>query len=312
MPFGLALSKLVGNETASMRKIRQDEAGLRAKAAPGFTLIELLVVIAIIAILAAMLLPALSKAKCKASRTQCLSNKHQIQIAYAMYSHDWDDWLCPNAPLGAKDPVTQLPLGWCGGDNGESWNAIPQNTIPDYYNTNCFGPYVSNVKVYKCPNDKLPSDNGDRIRSISMNGAMAGGLPDKWTTMGPPVGTLQSYITVQWRLYRKMNDLTAPSPANVWVFCDETMWTLNDGFMQVAPGGFSWPDAPAAYDCGGNCFTFADGHGEYRKWQWNGNADLKACPYVAHVTGTYWGGVNGVPGNDPDFLWYRDHTSARN
>jgi hypothetical protein len=137
-----------------------------------------------------------------------------------------------------------------------------------------------------------------------MNGALCGDLPPGF------IVTLQNYITAQWRLYNKSGDLTAPGPALTWVFCDETMWSVNDGFMQVSPGGFSYPDVPATYDCGGNCFTFADGHGEYRKWLWGGNADLKKCPYGKNQTGTYWGGAGGVPGNDPDFLWYRDHTSA--
>src|SRR5262249_9713565 len=122
----------------------------RARDPHAFTLIELLVVIAIISILAAMLLPALSKAKCKAKRTQCLSNKHQITIACAMYTQDFGDWLVPNAPGDTA--------GWCKGQ--ESWFASDPNINRDYYTTNALGPYVVDIGVYKCPSDNIASDNG--------------------------------------------------------------------------------------------------------------------------------------------------------
>src|SRR5689334_18070645 len=115
-----------------MKNIRQNEAGFRARSARGFTLIELLVVIAIIAILAAMLLPALAKAKCKAKRTQCLSNKHQITVACTMYNTDWDDYLVPNSPAGALGPNGEL-VGWCPGQSQEDWNSSAYNILVDIY-----------------------------------------------------------------------------------------------------------------------------------------------------------------------------------
>src|ERR1051325_3645042 len=161
-----------------MKKLIQTRGTIRhsppAKVARAFTLIELLVVIAIIAILAAMLLPALAKAKCKAKRTNCLSNKHQIAIACTMYNTDWNEYLVPNAPVAAQSSDLTKNYGWCPGQ--ENWSTANWNTNADAYKVTVLGPYANNVQVYRCPNDTIPSDNGERIRSIGLNPALIGDL----------------------------------------------------------------------------------------------------------------------------------------
>ncbi|MSU57512.1 MAG: prepilin-type N-terminal cleavage/methylation domain-containing protein [Pedosphaera sp.] len=276
----------------------------KAQRRSAFTLIELLVVIAIIAILAAMLLPALAKAKAKAQRAHCISNKHQITLACSMYSNDWNDYLVPNAPITASSGGAFV--GWCPGS--ESWAAVWPNVVVEAYKTNCLGPYVGNVQVYKCPSDKIASDNGDRIRSISMNPAMIGDLANMGPNGVAAVKDMTSMIG-NWRLFTKMSSLNCIGVANIWVFCDEAMYSLNDGYLQCNLGVPDYPDVPANYHSGGNCFSFADGHVEYQKWKYFTSlptAGLQNVPYVKDRVGTHW----GSSGLDVDWVWLRQHTSC--
>jgi prepilin-type N-terminal cleavage/methylation domain-containing protein/prepilin-type processing-associated H-X9-DG protein len=215
--------------------------------ARAFTLIELLVVIAIIAILAAMLLPALAKSKTKAQGIACMNNLKQLQLCWLLYPDDNADKLVENAD-------GNTPQGWVRG-----WLMTPTDATNVNFLKEPGGKlwkYNESVGIYKCPADKSTVRIGGktypRVRSISMNGNMNG---NSWYTA----------IIPKWWTYKKLSQIT--TPATQFVFLDEREESIDDGyFLVVLDQPNVWGNLPAIYHNGACGFSFADGHAEIKKW----------------------------------------------
>lgn len=259
----------------------------------GFTLIELLVVIAIIAILAALLLPALSKAKGKAYQTQCLSNLRQLAITYQFYADDNSSYLAPNGFITTPTPEVKL------------WVAGSEHTLPDYFTNRAylldsqyalFAAYLKTAEVYKCPSDRSePTRLGvsyPKLRSYALNCFFNWQTPENSTFSDGRV------------TFRKQTDFARYDASQYFTFIDGAPLNVCEPAFALF-GGTYFYHRPSAEHNNSGTLAFADGHVRAQKWL--DPETIKAAKSGGPAGDG--GHFDSVSSSNPDFIWLKDHAS---
>jgi prepilin-type N-terminal cleavage/methylation domain-containing protein/prepilin-type processing-associated H-X9-DG protein len=283
----------------------------------GFTLIELLVVIAIIAILAAMLLPALTRAKARAQAITCMNNAKQLAYAVLMYTGDFEEMFPPNA----DDSPSQIGYTWAYGFT----SPFDPNILKDPLQT-LTAPYVANnLGIYQCPADPRsgPDPSGNTVRaarSVSMNqgvgtvdgqfAATHGGHSGRPSvpTSGPWLngvgGAGGNQHDNPYATFGKTTDFRKIGATEIFLMVDENPFSINDGSLAVDAASPRWIDFPGSGHNNSCGFSFCDGHAEIHKWR---TTQLQITAPPPHDASR----PTAMGVGDPDWTWLVEHSTVK-
>ncbi len=244
------------------------------KRSKGFTLIELLVVIAIIAILMAILMPTLSRAREQGRRAACMANLKQLTLAWLMYA-DENDGKIVNGAAGIDSTVASQGPYWagkCWHDSYSSGMILDEELQKDGIKKGALFAYIRDTGPYRCPTgsrgELLTYAAMDSVNGLSRTGTVSG-------SVGTRVGK-----TVTW--LRRVDEIISPGPAYRMVFIDEG-WVTPDSYAVHYQQETWWDDAPVRHGDGVNC-SMADGHVEYWKWRGAGTIKYGKAQQKAHTS----------------------------